>query len=96
MDVINNCVCTVSKGNIHIQDSYKVETKKEMRAILEELYRKYPLIYPFKRSFRSLISEWRTHNRLYKWGYKRERTADVDLNYPQKWYVKIAYAILGI
>ena len=37
-----------------------------------------------------------THNRLYRWGIKRDHTADVDLNYPLKWYVELIYRILGI
>lgn len=52
-----------------------------------------PLNY---RSNKSLIREWITHNNLYKLNLYRDRTASVDLNYPQKWYMKIAYFIFSI
>lgn len=52
-----------------------------------------PLNY---RSNKSLIREWITHNNLYKLNLYRDRTASVDLNYPQKWYMKITYFIFSI
>jgi hypothetical protein len=36
------------------------------------------------------------HNRLYKLHILRDRTKDVDLEYKQKWYLKVLYSILGI
>ena len=47
------------------------------------------------RTMASLRREWATHNLLYALGIKRERTADVDLNAGQKWYVRFAYFIVG-
>lgn len=43
----------------------------------------------------SMINEWRVHNLLYDLYYKRERTKDIDLDYPQKWYLKLAYTLLS-
>ena len=96
MDMINGYVCEVSESNIHIKESYKVTSKSEMKEMLYAIQHKHPECNTFKRNYNSLISEWRTHNRLYRLGYKRQRTGDVDLNYPLKWYVELAYRILGI
>ena len=94
--IINGYVCTVTSNNINIKDSYKVTERSEMREILYAIQHAKPECNVFKRSYNSMISEWRTHNRLYRWGYQKSRTKDVDINYPLKWYVELAYKILGI
>ena len=96
MEVLENCVYDVSANNVHIKDSYKITSKSEMKEVLYAIQHKHQECNTFKRSYNSLIAEWRTHNRLYRLGYKRQRTGDVDLNYPLKWYVEFAYRILGI
>ena len=96
MDIINGYVCEVSESNIHIKESHKVVSKSEMKEMLYAIQYRHPECKSFKRSYESLIAEWRAHNRLYRLGYKRQRTGDVDLNYPLKWYVELAYRILGI
>lgn len=96
MEILENCIYDVSTNNVHIKDSYKITSKSEMKEILYAIQYKHPECNTFKRSYNSLIAEWRTHNRLYRLGYKRQRTGDVDLNYPLKWYVELAYRILGI
>ena len=96
MEILENCVYEVSLNNVHVQDSYKITSKSEMIEILYAIQYKHPECNTFKRSYKSLIAEWRAHNRLYKWGYKKQRTGSVDLNYPLKWYVELAYRILGI
>lgn len=95
MEVINNHACEVKENNIHIQDSYDITLKSEMKTMLYAIQHNHPECNTFKRSYNSLIAEWRAHNRLYRWGYKQERTGSVDLNYPLKWYVELAYRILG-
>lgn len=50
----------------------------------------------WQRSDFSLSMEWASHNFAYKLGIARKRTASVDLNYPQKWYVKALYTIVGL
>lgn len=96
MEILENCVYEVSLNNVHIQDSYKITSKSEMAEILYAIQHKHPECNTFKRNYKSLIAEWRAHNRLYKWGYETRRTGSVDLNYPLKWYVELAYRILGI
>lgn len=94
--IIDEHVCTVTSNNIHIKDSYDIKKRSEMKEILYAIQYKRPDCNVFKRSYNSMISEWRTHNRLYRLGYKKNRTGSVDLNYPLKWYVEFAYKILGI
>lgn len=96
MEIINGYLCNITTNNIHIENSYKVTSKSEMKEILYAIQHKHPECNTFKRKYNSLIAEWRTHNRLYRLGYKKNRTGSVDINYPLKWYVKLVYKILGI
>lgn len=94
--IIKNHI-TVTDNNIHIKDSYLFTGKSikiDVINKLKKLYKNSTVLK--KRSTYSLVSEWTTHNRLYKLGIERERTKDADLNYPLKWYVCLAYDILGI
>ena len=55
----------------------------------------HPTCQIWNRREGSLRREWATHNLLYSLGYKRERTKDADLNFEHKWYMKLAYAVVG-
>lgn len=59
---------------------------------LRELYSEHPV---WKRTMKSLRREWAAHNLAYNLGIRREKTKDVDLDYPQKWYMKLLYAVVG-
>ena len=96
MELIKGYICTVTSNNINIKDSYKVKKKSEMKDILYAIQHNHSGCPVFKRSYNALLSEWKTHNRLYALGFQRARTKDVDLNYPIKWYVQLAYYIIGI
>lgn len=67
---------------VKIIDSYKI-SKWEMSNYLDNL-RKTTISDVFKRNNTSLIFEWATHNLLYNLHIAKERTKDVDLEYPQK------------
>lgn len=90
----------VSKNNINIKNSYKINNRLVMRMILDVLkneVKEEHLESPFdKRSVRGMVREWVAHNNLYKLGYKKDRTCNIDLNYPQKLYIPIVYWILSI
>ena len=90
----------VSKNNINIKDSYKINNRLVMRMILDVLKDEISeehLESPFdKRSIGGMVREWVAHNNLYKLGYKKDRMCSVDLNYPQKWYVPIVYWFLSL
>lgn len=99
--VIYGLEITLSTNNIHIENSHDVELPIIMDEILTLLRKEVddtgittdtPLNH---RSNKSMIREWIAHNNLYILGYEVERTKNVDLNYPQKWYVKVAYWLLS-
>jgi len=70
-------------------------SEAEFYGALDEIQKLYPSHVAFKRSRKSMILEWRAHNLLYRLGIKKSKTADVDLEYPQPWYMKVIYWILG-
>lgn len=93
---------TITRDNINIKDSYQVRNPFEMRAILKKIKEflkenNITMDTPFNhRSMCSMVREWVAHNNAYVLGYKKERTGNVDLNYPQKWYVKVLYFMLSL
>ena len=85
---------TISPNNIHLKASFKVGKKdfeRELRAIQAE----HPECYVWNRSIGSLVREWAVHNALHALGIYRGQTGDTDLNWPQKWYFRIGYAVAG-
>lgn len=86
----------ISTNNIHITDSFQYTTKKEMKEIIQYLKKLYLDHIVFTRSISSLVKEWQSHNLLYRLRIAKDRTKDVDLECPQKWYYKIAYFLLSI
>lgn len=95
MEEFNGMMCDVSTDNICIHDSYTMNDKDDMTITLSLIKEAHPECNTFKRTYCSLIHEWRAHNRLYRWGIFKSHTKDVDLNYPQKWYEMFIYFILG-
>lgn len=86
---------TVTENNINITDSYTY-SKKSFKQILNEI-KKYSTNckVTINRSINNLCREWATHNLLYNLHLFRSHTKDVDLNYPQKWYINLIYFIFG-
>ena len=84
----------VTPNNIHIIDSYAVPKKRFGRE-LSRIHLAHPDCNVFQRSTLSLEHEWATHNFCYLIGFQRERTKDVDLNVPMKWYIEWLYFIVG-
>jgi len=85
----------ISYDNIKVIDSYKV-SKKVFDPFLNSLRIKYqdnPVLV--NRDNKSMDREWAVHNLAYKWNVKRDHSKDVDLNYPQKWYITLMYNVLG-
>lgn len=85
---------TITGNNLHINGSHRFY-KRSFRDIFDIARKSCPGSEVWKRSYRSLELEWASHNALYALGIARSRTSDVDLNYPQKWYVRMAYAVIG-
>lgn len=77
-----------------IEDSFRIESKKDMIEIIKliEGNSSYnDAIY--KRTIKSMIREWRTHNLLYSLGIQQKRTKSVDLEANQSKLLKVLYAI---
>ena len=85
---------SVSPNNVHIVDSYTVP-KAQFDRVLGHIQNVAPDCEVWKRSYTSLKLEWATHNFLYMLHMFRSHTKDVDLNYPQKWYITALYCICG-
>ncbi len=77
-------IYTITDDNLHIVNSYAY-TKAEMPQALELAQRKTPTSKVWQRNFESLLAEWMVHNALYRLHLFRSHTADVDLNYPQRY-----------
>ena len=85
---------SVTKNDVKIYDSWTVG-KKEFKSTLTTIHEAEPDSDVWKRKMCSLCLEWATHNACYALGIKRSSTKDVDLNYPQKWYIAPAYNVVG-
>ena len=85
---------TITKNNLHLVDSYAVG-KRYFSRELARIKGIHPNSDVWLRSYRSMEREWSVHNALYALGLFRARTKDVDINYKQKWYAKVGYAIVG-
>ena len=84
----------VSENNIHLESSFRVrkdDFERELKAIRE----RFPDSLVWKRSMESLKREWATHNAFHAMGIFRSRTAHMDLNWPQPWFVRLGYALIG-
>ena len=92
----NEMTIYVTDNNIHIVNSYLIKKRSDMQLVLTYLRCMYHENKVLKhRSNESMLNEWCSHNLLYNLNIQRDRTADVDLDYPQKLVYKIAYWILA-
>ena len=79
---------------VKLLDSYKVP-KKNFDGALKRIRDFHPDCPLWQRTDGSLKREWAAHNLAYSLGIKRDKTKDSDLNYEQKWYVKLMYGVVG-
>ena len=85
---------SVSENNIHVDSSFRVR-KEDFESELRSIRERYPESQVWNRSLESLKREWATHNAFHEMGIFRSRTAHMDLNWPQPWYIRLGYAIIG-
>lgn len=85
---------TVNSNNIHLDSSFRVP-KNDFGSELQALRERYPESQVWNRSIDSLKQEWAAHNAFHAMGIFRSRTGHMDLNWPQPWFVRLGYAILG-
>ena len=84
----------ISSKDLQLKSSFNVK-KAAFERELAKIREKHPDSQVWKRSLRSLKREWAAHNALHALGILRNRTSDTDLNWPQPWYIRLGYAILG-
>lgn len=88
-------VYSVTGNNIHIENSSDIR-KHYFAGVLDLIRREYPGNQVLaNRSEKSLEREWCVHNWCHAHGIAKERTRSVDLNWPQRWWVKAIYAVAG-
>ncbi|MBQ4123350.1 hypothetical protein IJD44_06490 [bacterium] len=79
-----------------VYDSYTYSDSEIKQAVKEIIEKRKELGLPVTRSESSYISEWKSHNRLYKIGYQRSRTKDVDLEEEIDSTHNFLYSIFGL
>lgn len=71
----------LTKKNVHITDSYKIQKRADMNAIVKIIRAEASKLgFKYKRSNTSWVTEWRAHNYMYDKRMNRAKTASVDLN----------------
>lgn len=87
----------ITKENIKIKDSYRIKNKKTMTSILK-IIRNVALKngYSFRRTNKSWLQEWKSHNLLYALNIFKEHTRDTDLEENESKFRLFCYKILGI
>ena len=90
---IKNVKINYNSKNVRIVDSYKIQKRCDM-AIILRLF-KIKTGYRSKRSLKSWIREWKSHNRLYKMELFRSHTKDCDLEEHEKIHRLFVYNLLG-
>ena len=84
----------IFSNRIKLYDSCFVP-KDRFQFEIDKIRNLHPTCHLWARSDNSIRREWAAHNWAYYLGIKRDKTADVDLNFEQKWYVKLAYFLAG-
>lgn len=92
-------------ANIHIEGSSRM-SREEFLAALPAYYEAAQergdnvavtnyLAVRYRRSTRSLLREWAAHKLCYALHIKRSSTESVDLDWPQAWYFRLGYFVIG-
>lgn len=89
-------VYTPAKSNVKIVNSYKIQKKADMTAIVKLIRAEaQKLGFQYKRSDSSWVTEWRAHNYMYDKRIDRARTASVDLNENESKVKLASYAVMS-
>lgn len=87
----NGIEYNVSESNIHVFNSYIITNDEAKRVFIRHILETTAI----KRSEKSLFNEWKSHNIFYQHGWWQDHTADVDFEFKQKWWHKIAWWIVA-
>lgn len=78
-----------------VYNSYKYSNEEIEQAVEEIMQKRKELGLSVTRTKSSYISEWKSHNRLYRLGVQRSRTKDVDLEEEIDQTRNFLYSIFG-
>ena len=70
-------------------------SKNRFQYEIDKIRNLHPTCHLWIRSDGSIRREWAARNWAYSLGIKHDRTADVDLNFEQKWYARLGYFVVG-
>ena len=84
----------ITPTNIQLKSSFQVK-KADFERELLAMREAHPESLVWNRSIKSLKREWAAHNAFHALGVFRKKTADVDLDWPQKWFFRVGYAVAG-
>lgn len=82
-------------GNrVKLFDSCEIPKAKFSRE-LDKIRNLHPSCRLWFRSEGNIKREWAAHVLAYNLGIRRDKTESVDLEYEQKWWMSLAYFIVG-
>ena len=82
-------------GNrIKLYDSCRIP-KDRFQFEIDKIRNLHPTCHLWIRSDGSIKREWATHSLAFNWGIRRDKTADVDLEFEQSWWMSLFYFIVG-
>ena len=84
----------ITPTNLQLKSSFEVK-KEDFERELLAMREAHPESLVWNRSIKSLKREWAAHNAFHALGVFRKQTADVDLDWPQGWLMRIGYAVAG-
>lgn len=82
-------------ANIHIEGSSAMSRREFLAALEAAPHNAEYLAVRYRRSTRSLLREWAAHKLCYALHIKRSSTESVDLDWPQAWYFRLGYFVVG-
>lgn len=86
------------KNSVKVVDSYQATSKRDSISVMMFIrYYAEKKDYVVLRSNTQIIGEYRLHNILYTFGYKREQTSDADIDFvgDRRWYVNMVSSVCG-
>ena len=85
----------VTDNNIHVFNSYLITDDRTKIVFINHLLETYET-FAKMRNLKSLLKEWKAHNICYQHNWWRDRTRDVDFEFKQKVFHKIAFWFINL
>lgn len=82
-------------ANIHIEGSSKMSRGEFLAALAAAPINADKIVVVHNRCTGSLLREWAAHKLLWQLHIFRSHTESVDLDWPQPWYFRLGYFVVG-